>query len=78
LHTNNKSMQTAPQAAHRYEIAYERYVSGGYFYKLREFCRQEGIYYHGFIEWAKENNYYLSDDRLVFEEMGIIFKVDFL
>ncbi len=69
---------TSLKAAQRYEISYNRYVSGGYFLKLRDFCRQEGIYYPGFIEWAKENDYYLSDDCLSFDQTGVIFKVDLL
>lgn len=71
-------MKTSPKAALRYEKAYERYVSGGYFFKLREFCHQEGIYYQGFIEWSKEKEYNLSDDSLRFEETGIIFKIDLI
>jgi len=69
---------TSVKAAQRYEISYSRYVSGGYFLKLRDFCRQEGIYYQGFIEWAKENDYYLSGDCLSFYQAGVIFKVDLL
>ena len=48
---------TAQKAAQRYEVSYSRYFTGGYFLKLREFCRQEGIYYQGFIAWAKENDH---------------------
>ena len=69
-------MHTPPKAALRYEIAYERYVTGGYFLKLRDFCRREGIYYEGFIEWSKEQDYHLTDDCLKFEETGIIYKID--
>ena len=69
---------TPLKAAIRYEIAYNRYITGGYFLKLREFCREEGIYYHGFILWAKENDYYLSNDRLKFDHDGVIFKIDLI
>ena len=69
---------TPLKAAIRYEIAYKRYITGGYFLKLREFCREEGIYYQGFILWAKENDYYLSNDRLKFYHDGVIFKIDLI
>jgi hypothetical protein len=45
---------------------------------LRQFCREEGIYYQGFILWAKENDYYLSNDRLKFDHDGVIFKIDLI
>lgn len=69
---------TPIKAAQRYEVAYKRYLTGGYFLRLRDFCREEGIYYQGFIAWAKENDHYLSDDRLMFDQEEVIFKVDLL
>ncbi|MEZ7885207.1 MAG: hypothetical protein QMB39_08105 [Bacteroidales bacterium] len=67
---------TSKKAAQRYEIAYKRYLTGGFFLKLRDFCKEEGVYYPGFIEWAKENGYYFSKNSLRFDQEGVLFKVD--
>lgn len=69
---------TSQKAAQRYQASYSRYITGGYFLRLRDFCRQEGIYFQGFIAWAKENDHYLSDNRLRFDQEGVIFKIDLL
>ena len=71
-------MKTPIKAALLYEAAYQRYLEGGYLTKLRDFCHQEGIYYQGFKEWAKENDYSLCPDSCWDGQIGTIIKIDIL
>lgn len=71
-------MKTPPKAVLLYEAAYSRYVTGGYLLKLQDFCRQEGIYYQGFQQWAQEKEYSLCTDSCWAGQEGTIFKLDIL
>lgn len=43
-------------ATRRYKKAYSKYLYEGMVIDIRIFCKQEGLYYKGFVEWLEAEN----------------------
>jgi len=46
------------QAETRYQTAYIKYAEQDFNITIREFCKQERLYYEGFKEWLEKSEFH--------------------